>query len=174
VNQTAKKQKKQKQKQNKDKPTNKKINQSLLNKMDDDYNDDDDDNEEDDENYLHKFDDSIRKNIVDEHYPEMIIKNNEEIETLSRVVRDDNGNIIDPYHKTLPFLTKYEKARILGERANQINDGSAIFVQVEPDVIDGYLIALKEFEEKKIPFIIQRPLPNGNCEYWRVSDLEII
>jgi DNA-directed RNA polymerase subunit K/omega len=47
-------------------------------------------------------------------------------------------------------------------------------VDVDPDVIDGYLIALKEYEERKIPFIIQRPIPNGTCEYWRLSDLENI
>ena len=41
-------------------------------------------------------------------------------------------------------------------------------------MIDGYLIALKEFEEKKTPFIIKRPLPNGGCEYWKLSDLEVL
>jgi len=146
--------------------------------MIDDINiDNEDDEDEDDDietDYLQKFDESIRKKIIEQYHPEMIIKNNAEIETLSRVVRDSNGNIIDPFHKTLPFLTKYEKARILGERANQINEGSPIFVNVDNDVIDGYLIALKEFEERKIPFIIQRPLPNGTCEYWRLQDLEII
>jgi DNA-directed RNA polymerase I, II, and III subunit RPABC2 len=135
---------------------------------------DGDDEYEEDPNYLKKFDDSLRKNIIAEYYPEMMMKNSDEIETLSKVVRDKNGNIIDPYHKTMPFITKYEKARVLGERANQINEGSAIFVKVEPDVIDGYLIALKEFEEKKIPFILQRPLPNGTCEYWRLADLEYL
>jgi DNA-directed RNA polymerase subunit K/omega len=139
-----------------------------------DINDKDYESDEDESDYLQKFDESIRKNIILQYHPEMIIKNNEEIETLSRVVRDSNGNIIDPFHKTLPFLTKYEKARILGERANQINEGSPIFVNVEPDIIDGYLIALKEYEQRKIPFIIQRPIPNGTCEYWRLSDLEII
>ena len=44
----------------------------------------------------------------------------------------------------------------------------------DDNVIDGYLIALKEFEEKKIPFIIKRPLPNGGCEYWKAADLEIL
>ena len=42
------------------------------------------------------------------------------------------------------------------------------------NIIDGYNIALLELEHKKIPFIIQRPLPNGGSEYWNVSDLEII
>ena len=38
----------------------------------------------------------------------------------------------------------------------------------------AHLIALKEFNEKKIPFIIKRPMPNGGCEYWKFEDLEII
>ena len=37
-----------------------------------------------------------------------------------------------------------------------------------------YLIAEKELNQKKIPFIIMRPLPNGKKEYWRLQDLEII
>ena len=36
------------------------------------------------------------------------------------------------------------------------------------------LIAVKELEQKKTPFIIRRPLPNGGSEYWRVQDLEIL
>ena len=35
-------------------------------------------------------------------------------------------------------------------------------------------IAKKELEKKLLPFIIKRPLPNGECEYWKLSDLEII
>ena len=89
-------------------------------------------------------------------------------------MRDENGNIIDPLHKTVPFLTRYEKARILGERAKQINSGAKTFVDLEPNVIDGYVIALKEFEAKKIPFIVKRPLPNGGVEYWRFEDLEVL
>jgi DNA-directed RNA polymerase subunit K/omega len=152
----------------------KKQNDKDVDNIEIDINDKDYDSDEDESDYLQKFDESIRKNIILQYHPEMIIKNNEEIETLARVVRDSNGNIIDPFHKTLPFLTKYEKARVLGERANQINEGSPVFVDVDPDVIDGYLIALKEYEERKIPFIIQRPIPNGTCEYWRLSDLENI
>ena len=77
-------------------------------------------------------------------------------------------------HKTLPFITKYERARVLGERAKQINAGAKPFVDIAAEVIDGYLIALAEFEQKKIPFIVKRPLPNGGCEYWKLRDLEIL
>jgi DNA-directed RNA polymerase I, II, and III subunit RPABC2 len=69
-------------------------------------------------------------------------------------------------------MTKYEKTRILGQRAKQINDGAMPFIKVPEGVIDGYLIALKELEEKKIPFIIKRTIPGGCVEYWKVSDLE--
>jgi len=28
--------------------------------------------------------------------------------------------------------------------------------------------------ERKIPFIIRRPIPGGGSEYWKLSDLDII
>jgi DNA-directed RNA polymerase I, II, and III subunit RPABC2 len=140
-----------------------------------DENDEDEyEDDENDEDYLKKFDENIKKTIIEDYHPELKQHNYEEIEALCTVVRDDNGNIIDLFHKTIPILTKYEKARILGERTKQINLGGKPFVEVEPNVIDGYLIALKELEEKKIPFIVKRPLPNGGCEYWRLNDLEIL
>lgn len=136
--------------------------------------DDDDSEDDDDENYLQKFDESLESNIISEFYPELNSHNYEEVQNLSKVIKNKNGEIVDPLHTTLPFITRYEKARIIGERAKQINAGANPFVEIEPSVIDGYLIALKEFEEKKIPFIIKRPLPNGSCEYWKMSDLEIL
>ena len=138
------------------------------------FNENEDDEEDDDEFYLQKFDETTQQKIIADFHPELKSHNYDEIDVLSRVVRDDNGNIIDPLHKTIPFITRYEKARILGERAKQINSGAKPFVDLEPNVIDGYIIALKEFEEKKIPFIIKRPLPNGGVEYWRFEDLEVL
>jgi DNA-directed RNA polymerase I, II, and III subunit RPABC2 len=91
-----------------------------------------------------------------------------------KVVRDKDGIIIDDLHKTIPYLTKYERARILGQRAKQINSGAIPFVKVPENVIDGYIIAEIELKQKKIPFIIRRPLPNGGSEYWKVHDLEDI
>ena len=134
---------------------------------------DEDDDDDDDDEIFDKIDHS-RYSIIQNHHPELKTLNYEEIETLCVVVRDNKGIIIDPLHKTLPILSRYEKARILGERAEQINSGAQPFIEVETSMIDGYLIAMKELEQKKIPFIIQRPLPNGGCEYWRLSDLEII
>ena len=137
----------------------------------DDANIDEDD---DDESKLKKFDKELREDYLVNFHPESLIQNYDEIYNLARVVRDANGIVVDNLHKTLPMMSKYEKTRILGQRAKQINDGATPFVKVPEGVIDGYLIAIKELEEKKIPFIIRRTLPNRGSEYWMVEDLEIL
>jgi DNA-directed RNA polymerase I, II, and III subunit RPABC2 len=134
----------------------------------------DEDEDDDDENYLQKFSEGIQKKVIEEYHPELVAHNTEEIEAMSKVVRDPNGLVIDPFHKTIPILSRYEKARILGERAKQLNAGAQPFIELDETMIDGYLIALKELEQKKIPFIVQRPLPDGGCEYWSLRDLEIL
>jgi DNA-directed RNA polymerase I, II, and III subunit RPABC2 len=107
-------------------------------------------------------------------HPESLIHNYEEIYALSQVQRNKENIIIDGFHRTIPILTKYEKAKILGLRAKQLNGGAKAFVTFKTNIIDGYLIALKELEEKKLPFIIRRPIPGGASEYWNVKDLELI
>ena len=136
--------------------------------------DDDDDDQDDDDDYLQKFDESLRSNIIADHHPELHQHNYEEIDALSNLTKNEFGVVMDPLHKTLPFLTKYERARVLGERAKQINGGAKPFIKVDPTMIDGYLIALKELEQKMIPFIVKRPLPHGGCEYWKLKDLELL
>jgi DNA-directed RNA polymerase I, II, and III subunit RPABC2 len=135
--------------------------------------------EEDDEDptgevYLQKFDKEINDNYLVNFHPESAVHNYDEILTMTKIIRDKAGIIIDDLHKTLPFITKYERARILGQRAKQINSGASVFVKVPEKVIDGYLIAELELQEKRIPFIIRRPMPNGGSEYWSIKDLENI
>lgn len=139
-----------------------------------DEDDSDLDDDEDGTQYLQKLDESVREQTIANHHPELIIHNYDEVEAMTTIVRDERGVVIDPLHRTLPFLSKYERTRVLGERAKQINDGAKPFVDSDPSVIDGYLIALKELEEKKLPFIIRRPLNNGASEYWKLRDLEFI
>jgi DNA-directed RNA polymerase I, II, and III subunit RPABC2 len=138
--------------------------------------DEDDDDEEDeyDENYLQKFDSEITKSYINDFHPECFIQNYDEIAKLAIVVRNSDNIIIDPNHKTIPFLTKYEKARVLGQRAKQIETGAKPLVKITENIVDSYIIAELELREKKIPFIIRRPLPNGTCEYWYLRDLEMI
>jgi len=137
-------------------------------------NEEDDDEEDEDENYLQKFDADVNKNYIMDFHPECVISNYDEIATLTVVTRDNYNIIIDDLHRTAPYLSKYERARILGQRAKQINAGAQAFVKVPEKVMDGYLIAELELLQKTIPFIIRRPLPNGGSEYWKLTDLENI
>jgi DNA-directed RNA polymerase I, II, and III subunit RPABC2 len=136
--------------------------------------DDEDDDDENEENYLQKFDYEINKNYITEFHPECLSHNNDEVSKLANIVRDEYNIIIDQLHKTLPYLTKYEKARVLGQRAKQIETGAKPLVKVPENIIDGYIIAELELREKKIPFIIKRPIPGGAFEYWHLRDLENI
>jgi DNA-directed RNA polymerase subunit K/omega len=132
-----------------------------------------DEDPEEDEQYLQKFDSEMRDNFILNYHPESRTHNYEEVKALARVTRDARGIIIDPLHKTLPFLTKYEMTRVLGQRAKQLDYGAKPFVKIPLNVLDGYHIAKLELEQKKIPFIIKRPFPNGGIEYWHVNDLEV-
>jgi DNA-directed RNA polymerase I, II, and III subunit RPABC2 len=136
--------------------------------------DDETDDDETGEGYLQKFDKEINDNYLVNFHPECVSHNYDEVIAMSKVVRDENGIIIDDFHKTIPFMTKFEKARVLGQRAKQINSGATPFVKVPENVIDGYLIAELELKQKRVPFIIRRPLPNGGSEYWSIKDLEDI
>ena len=141
---------------------------------DDDELNSDDDDDDDYEGKYQKFEHLNIDNFLSTHYSHLKENNIDEIKALSKVIRDKENNIIDDLHKTIPILTKYEKARIIGVRASQINSGANIMVKPHKPTFEGYLIAEQELVENKIPFIIKRPLPNGNCEYWKLQDLEVI
>ncbi|CAF3520485.1 unnamed protein product [Rotaria sp. Silwood1] len=73
---------------------------------------------------------------------------------------------------TTPYMTKYERARVLGTRALQI--AMCAPLMVEPDgETDPLQIAMRELKEKKIPMIIRRYLPDGSYEDWSIDELTI-
>jgi len=84
------------------------------------------------------------------------------------------GDKADANHRTYPFLTNFERTKIIGLRANQISRGSVPFVSVPKHITDVRDIARLELEQKRLPYIVKRPLPNGTFEYWRLSDLLIL
>ncbi|KAK6601472.1 RNA polymerase Rpb6 [Botrytis cinerea] len=61
---------------------------------------------------------------------------------------------------TTPYMTKYERARILGTRALQISMNAPILVDQEGET-DPLQIAIKELRDKKIPLIVRRYMPDG-------------
>eukprot|EP00189_Rhodosorus_marinus_P009424 CAMPEP_0184738656 /NCGR_PEP_ID=MMETSP0315-20130426/1302_1 /TAXON_ID=101924 /ORGANISM="Rhodosorus marinus, Strain UTEX LB 2760" /LENGTH=128 /DNA_ID=CAMNT_0027206517 /DNA_START=123 /DNA_END=509 /DNA_ORIENTATION=+ len=87
---------------------------------------------------------------------------------------DDSENRAVPREErtTTKYMTKYERARILGTRALQISMGAPILVELEGET-DPLVIAQKELREKKIPITVRRYLPDGSYEDWNVDDLII-
>ena len=144
------------------------INNEELDAISSDETDSDDEYEEN----MNKLEQDINKDMIFSYHPETKQINFKELITLSKVARNKKGQIIDPLHTTIPFLTRYEKAKILGLRAKQINNGADPLIDLPRSIIDGHTIALMELKEHKIPFIIKRPIPNGGNEYWKVSDLQ--
>jgi DNA-directed RNA polymerase I, II, and III subunit RPABC2 len=74
---------------------------------------------------------------------------------------------------TSPFLNKYEKTRIISERAQQLSNGSIALLKNPDSYSSVYEIAMEELKQRKIPFIIKRPIHN-HFEYWKVEDLKFL
>ena len=75
--------------------------------------------------------------------------------------------------KTVPVLSKFEKARIIGVRLQQLAYGA------KPRINTDNLKSIKEIVEQEliqrmIPFILKRTLPNGTSEYWKMEEFEIV
>ncbi|CAI5533395.1 unnamed protein product [Closterium sp. Naga37s-1] len=91
-------------------------------------------------------------------------------------IRDDDGagggKKSDKPRKTTRYMTKYERARVLGARALQISMNAPVMVELHGET-DPLEIAMRELREKKIPFTIRRYLPDGSYEDWGVDELII-
>jgi DNA-directed RNA polymerase I, II, and III subunit RPABC2 len=105
----------------------------------------------------------------------------EDVEVEDQPIISSDGQIIDSADQrkanveriSSKYMTKYERARVLGTRAMQISRNAPIMVELEPHETDPLVIAEKELREKKIPFIVRRYLPDGSYEDWPVADLII-
>ncbi len=75
--------------------------------------------------------------------------------------------------KTKPFLTKYEKAKLLGVRAQMISNGAIPLVTVPKHVTSTLEIAELELKQKVLPLFIRRRLPNNETEDWRIKEMVI-
>jgi DNA-directed RNA polymerase I, II, and III subunit RPABC2 len=91
----------------------------------------------------------------------------------------NNRDIIahDPEHKAVeiinkkgrvatgpPTLTRFEKARIMGARALQLSFGAPSFIKIPENASTSLEIAMEELNERVIPIVIKRTLPNGDFQ----------
>tara|TARA_Y100000741_G_scaffold252847_1_gene194563 strand:+ start:1148 stop:1447 length:300 start_codon:yes stop_codon:yes gene_type:complete len=88
---------------------------------------------------------------------------------------EDIYNEINKKNKiSQPFLSKYEKTKIIGLAAQQIESGREPNIVIPKSLIEPIDIAEYELKNKKTPFIIKRKLPNNVFEYWTLDQLHII
>lgn len=109
--------------------------------------------------------------LLREH-PESTVANVDQVRAAVHIVRTSNGEIMDPNHTTTPLITRYEYAKVLGIRAEQLSAGAEPAIPVPYPDMSSSAIAEAEYRAGVIPFIVRRPLPCGRSEYWRVSDLQ--
>ena len=133
--------------------------------------DDEDDSDNEEKDIIENYDE---RDIFKRYHPTITQINNQELQLLIKIKRNERGLIDDENHTTIPILTRYERSKIIGLRAKQINSGSELFIDAPANIIDGITLAEMELKEKKIPFIIRRPLPDGKNEYWDLNDLDIM
>lgn len=68
-------------------------------------------------------------------------------------------------------MTKYEHAKVIGIRAEQISRGAQQFVSDDGTRFDPIAIATRELHAGVLPFLVVRKLPDGTEEQWHVNEL---
>jgi DNA-directed RNA polymerases I, II, and III subunit RPABC2 len=118
-------------------------------------------NIDEEDNCIYKLTKIIKDDDIQDEYDEysdddIEIENNKYVNSEDRI--------------TKPYLTKYERVRLLADRATQIASGSQPMLK-NVNHLDSKIIAKLELESKKIPLYIERELPDGRIEKWYVHEL---
>ena len=113
---------------------------------------------------------SSEEDYTDEEYnvEQNILENTEDINLFIK-----NYDNIKKTYKTSKYLNKYEKTKIISERVQQLANNSKPLIANPQNYPDIYSIAYEELRQKKIPFILKRPI-NKTFEYWKLEDLELL
>ena len=128
--------------------------------------------EERDEDY---DDEPADEDDMSEYFESNIIPTYEDKETKSFLSTiDEITNQNTKGRRTLAILNKYEKAKIIGIRSQQISMGSNIYL----DNVHGYTnpldIAKEELRQKRTPLIVRRNVVGKKGvvhEDWRIEEL---
>ena len=71
-----------------------------------------------------------------------------------------------------PTLTRFERARIMGARALQLSLGAPVFIEIPKNATSSLEIAMEELEQRVIPIVIKRTLPNGDYQHIPIDQFE--
>lgn len=114
--------------------------------------------------------------------PEAIVNKDLEVEK-EEIIEDDTVDIesekieIPTYYRIIsknvdfnPILTKYERTKLLSSRIIQLNSGNPPLVDIT-GLKSTYEIALKELNERKIPLLVKKIMPDGSYREFDISEL---
>ena len=83
------------------------------------------------------------------------------------IISDDGKVITGP-----PTLTRFEKARIMGARALQLSLGAPVFIEIPKNATTSLEIAREELNQRVIPIVIRRTLPNSDYQNIPISKFQ--
>ena len=89
------------------------------------------------------------REIIDKDFPHELVE----------ITSKDDQIVIGP-----PILTRFEKSRIMGERALQLSLGAPVFIEIPKNATTSLEIAMEELKQRVIPIVIKRTLPNGDYQ----------
>ena len=118
--------------------------------------------------------DSRSMQFLTTHHPECRVDYMEDVLKILPLESYPPTRETDKHHKSVPYLTLFEKTKIIGFRANQLAQGARPLIEVPKHVTDVLEIARIELEQKRMPYILKRGMPDGTFEYWRLNDLIIL
>lgn len=91
--------------------------------------------------------------------------------------KDVNASIEQP-RITQPYFTKYEYTALIATRAQQIAEGAKPLVGLDglrtSDPMFLWNVAKREVEQRKLPYVIRRQLPNNTSEFWSAQEMEVM
>jgi DNA-directed RNA polymerase subunit K len=135
----------------------------------DDIGDDDASDDGKDDDCMYRF--SKNKVILEDEDEDEFEEDNFFEE--DQAITQDNLYVPNDKRITRNKLTKFERVRVLGERSRQLSLGAKPMISGVAH-LDPKEVARMELEKKVMPLIIERTMPSGQKERWRVGELEIV
>jgi DNA-directed RNA polymerase I, II, and III subunit RPABC2 len=99
--------------------------------------------------------------------------NDEDVVDIDTVTTETKGQIVyrGNDRTSINIMTKYEKARLIATRADQIQNGSPVLVKTTSH--EAIEIAEQELRAGVLPIAIKRNMPDGSVEIWQVTELRL-
>jgi DNA-directed RNA polymerase I, II, and III subunit RPABC2 len=135
----------------------------------------DDDIEKEEEEEIDDEEPAEDDDDMNEYFESSIIPTYDEKDTktfLSTI--EEITNQTAKHRRTLSILNKYEKAKIIGIRAQQISMGSFIYLEDLKGLSNPLDIAKEELRQKRTPLIVRRSMLGKKGvihEDWRIEEL---